>query len=67
MKDILEWRQRSRALVKDIASPHGQLSFIVHISKPGRIFLRRIVEEKQWGQSMESQVQLSEEFFSELD
>ncbi len=63
----MEWRQRSRAPVKDIASLHGQLPFIACIVKPGRIFLWRIVEEMQRGQTMESQVQLSEEFFSELD
>ncbi len=39
MKDLLEWRQRSRAPVKGIASLHGQLSFVVHVVKPGHIFL----------------------------
>ncbi len=67
MKDLLEWRQHSRALVKDIASLHSQLSFVACVVKPGCIFLWRIVEEMQRGQTMESQVQLLEEFFSERD
>ncbi len=39
MKDLLEWKQRTRAPVKDIASLHGQLSFVARVVKPGRIFL----------------------------
>ncbi len=67
MKDLLEWRQHVRAPVKDIASLHRQRSFVACIIKSGRIFLQCIVEEMQWGQTMESQIQLSDEFFSELD
>ncbi len=63
MKDLLEWRQHVRALVKDIASLHGQLSFVACIVKLGHIFLLHIVEEMQQGQTMDSQIQLSEEFF----
>ncbi len=46
--------------VKDVASLHSQLSFVARIVKPGHIFLRRIMEEMQRGQTMESQIQLSE-------
>ncbi len=67
IKDLLEWRQRVRAPVKDITSLHGQLSFVGCIVKPGCTLLWRIVEEMQWRQTMETQIQLSEEFSSELD
>ncbi len=63
MKDLLEWWQQAKAPVKDIVSLHSQLSFIAHVVKPGRIFLQRIVEKMQQGLTMESQIQLSEEFF----
>ncbi len=67
MEDLLEWRQHSWAPVKDIASLHGQLSFVTCLVKPGRIFLQHVLEEMQWGQTMESQIPLSEEIFAELD
>ncbi len=51
MKNLLEWKQHVRATVKDIASLHGQLSFVACVVKPGCIFLWHIVEEMQRGQT----------------
>ncbi len=39
------WAQKSVASKRDIASIHGRLSFVAQVSKLGRIFLRRMVEE----------------------
>ncbi len=47
LKDLMEWQQCIRAPVRDITLLHGQLSFVVHVVKPGHIFLWCIVEETQ--------------------
>ncbi len=64
--DLELWAQKSVASKQDIASIHGRLSFVAQVAKPGRIFLRCMVEEMQMVHEMDNRVPLSAEFLAEV-
>ncbi len=65
-EDLAAWDKRRTASIREIASLHGRLSFIAQVVKPGRIFLRRFVEEMKRSTNFDAVVTLSAEFHAEL-
>jgi len=66
LAELEEWAERTMATKREIASLHGRLSFLARVIKPGRTFLRRVVEEMQQGRRMDEGIGLSAEFHAEL-
>ncbi len=64
--ELQTWANRSATTKREIASLHGQLSFVAQVAKPGWIFLQCMVEEMQKATGMDESISLSADFLSEV-
>ena len=67
IKMLEEWKRKSFATPKELASFAGRLLWVCNVVPPGRIFLGRVLATKRYADSLDRKVPLDADFKLDVD